>query len=218
VSLLVVAAPGCPFCRQSETFHRRLLAATARKHVPFYLVVPDQHEAAEYIRDAGLSSARVREWRDLAGRVAGTPTVMALDSSGTARRVWTGRLPAEVEADVLEVAGNPSSLDLLSSKGRGTSDQGKQSSDGRVQVIEVRERGDPLKRPGNIIIPFIELSTRAPFELDRTSLQVIDCSDIPERECDAAVGLLTNLGFRTTAVGVGSLYQSCEASAVTTVR
>jgi hypothetical protein len=223
VSLVMVSSPSCPYCLQSEAFHRRLFAEAARVHIPFYVVVPEQREAAGYLKSAGLDAATVREWKDLGGRVPGTPTIISVDSSGVARRLWVGRLPAEVEADLLESLSKPPNLNSLGSSSGGSRRSPNYSSAdelrrralfAKMQIIDIHERGEEARHSDTITVPLIEISTRARFELDRASLQVVDCSNLSDVKCGSAVGILSNLGFQVATIGAGSLYESCDVAPV----
>lgn len=54
--------------------------------------------------------------------------------------------------------------------------------------------------PGTINIPLVELQVRAPFELDRSEMQVIDCTHLMEVEAQLAADVLTKAGFRVAVM------------------
>lgn len=220
ISLVLVSSPDCHFCVQSESFHRKLLSETQKVNIPFYIVVPERKKAAAYLNAMGFASAVVREWNDLNARVPGTPTIIAVDANNTAIRLWVGRLPTEVESDLLGLVQARALSDSLGSNTRGrrkgvpnypqAADIRKLAPNGKIQVLDVHERGDQVAQPGMLILPFLQLSTRAQFELDRATLQVVDCTNLSEGKCGAAVGTLSSLGFQVATVGAGSVFDGCE--------
>jgi hypothetical protein len=152
-------------------------------------------------------------------RAAGTPTIIAVDSTGIAKRVWVGRLPSDVEADLLKLVPTPGALGSLGPGARGerglpnyasAEDLKELGINGRVQLIDVHERGDQAPRAGVIVMPLMEVSTRSRFELDESGLQVVDCSNVSDAVCDTAVARLSGLGFQVATMGAGSFYESCD--------
>jgi hypothetical protein len=214
-SFVLVSSPYCHYCVSSESFHAKIIAASKRENIPFHVVVPDRREAAPYLASVGVSESDASEWKDLDVSVEGTPTLFAVNSKGAVRRIWTGRVPSDKEGELLKLVHAPSLLDSEPAGVRQDQlDVGNARRNGRVQVIEPRERDRQTPREGVIVMPVLEIATRAPFELDKTKLQVVDCSNVSPPECQGAVARLRRLGFRVATEGDGSSYSSCESLAV----
>jgi hypothetical protein len=100
VSLALFTSPKCHYCLESKSFRKRLVAEARLVHVPFFVAVPQRRKATDYLSDLGIMETAVREWKDFNVHAAGTPTVVGVDSSGTAKRVWLGvvRPEREIEA------------------------------------------------------------------------------------------------------------------------
>jgi hypothetical protein len=223
-SLILVCSPTCPYCLQSKPFHQKLFAEARRSNVPFYLVVPEQHNARVYANSVGVPESGLREWKSLGVRVAGTPSLIAVDSSGTTRRVWVGHLPSEAEVAVIKIIQTPALLaSSEASSQSGThsyslAELRKRGVSGKVRMIDVHERGDYSPHGDVINIPLFELPIRAEFDLDKRDLQVIDCTNLGDAECGDAVQLLSKSGFLVETQGAGSIYQSCDSARVTSAK
>ncbi len=144
---------------------------------------------------------------------------MAVDSQGKVERLWVGRLPEETGDDIAKLV-----LDVQQASAKGGSQASsnylslqalrRYARGGLTQVIDVRDRANEGAPADVVVMPLMELSTRAPFELNRKALQVVDCSNIPDTMCTSAVGRLSNLGFQVATLGAGSLYENCDVSEV----
>ena len=60
---------------------------------------------------------------------------------------------------------------------------------------------------GAINIPISELGIRAPFDLDSSKQQQVDCSYFPKTLCDSALNTLRQAGFQAVGVNSGSVVQ-----------
>jgi len=56
-------------------------------------------------------------------------------------------------------------------------------------------------------IPLEELLIRAPWELERSKLQVVDCSYFTKHRCNRSVNILVDAGFKAAALNAGSIVQ-----------
>ena len=98
-SLLLITSPACEFCVASSTFHNRLLTLARAQNVAFYIAAPKLDRAREYLRSAKLDQAKLLNWSNLSLKSRGTPTI-ALIESGIIRKLWVGRLEADLESQV----------------------------------------------------------------------------------------------------------------------
>ena len=99
-TLLVVVQSRCKYCTASMPFYERLSQGV---HARTQIVVLTQEEAAighAYVSSHGFEPDAVVSIPDFA-RIHSTPTVILTDATKTVRRIWTGRLSANGEAEVL---------------------------------------------------------------------------------------------------------------------
>lgn len=220
VSLILIASPTCHYCAASLGFHSRLRVEAENHQRPFYVLVPDLARSADYMKGIGVGGGAGREWKDLGLHVAGTPTLAAVDAAGVIRRVWIGRVPVEVEDEILGIVRTPGLL-VFARSGEKRNRRNYQLAEletlvatNKVQLVIPRERDEVQADEGGITMPVLEMPVRAPIELSRDRLQVIDCSSINSGECDSAVLTLSSLKFQVATLGAGSVYQSCSITEV----
>lgn len=99
-TLLVIVQSRCKFCTASMPFYERLSKAP---HAGTQIVVLTQEEAAigrAYVSSHGFEPDQVFSIPEFA-RIRSTPTVILTDATKTVRRIWTGKLSASSEAEVL---------------------------------------------------------------------------------------------------------------------
>jgi hypothetical protein len=99
-TMLVVVQSRCKFCTASMPFYERL-SKTA--HARTQIVVLTQEEAAighAYVSSHGFEPDAVVSIPEFA-RIHSTPTVILTDATKTVRQIWTGKLSAASEAEVL---------------------------------------------------------------------------------------------------------------------
>jgi hypothetical protein len=221
LTLVLVASPKCHFCLESAEFHRSLISQAKRQRVPVYIAVPDRVSGEEYVSSIGETYARSKEWRDLKFRFPGTPTLLLVDSKGIAKRVWIGRLsPGEDEETVLgllasgQVDGGKAHLTVSSGPyltGAAFAEQYRQH---KVALIDPRQREQFAQGHDQnaINIPIEELAVRATMELNESLLQVVDCSNVTQTACKAAISAIEHEGFRATALNAGALTRSCRVT------
>ena len=104
-TLLVVVQSRCKFCTASMPFYERL---GARVHANTQIVVLTQEEAAigrAYVSSHGFEPDAVVSIPEFT-RIRSTPTVILTDATKTVRRIWTGKLSADSEAEVLAALDN----------------------------------------------------------------------------------------------------------------
>jgi rhodanese-related sulfurtransferase len=220
LTFLLVTSPSCRFCVASEGFHRSLSEQAHQAGVPFYVAVPNYKEARSYLKSAAMEG-EVRTWDELSFRVVSTPTLIVVDSKGVARAVLVGKLPESSEGDLRRLLADPTKLSTLASKGgivRMTSEEFAQAQKGRkVTLLDVREREDYriTHKKEAINIPLLEFAIRAPFELDRSDLQVVDCGQLSTSMCGAAASRIAKSGFKVAELSDGLLLNSCQTTQAT---
>jgi hypothetical protein len=211
-SLLLVTSPNCSFCVSSGQFHRVLQSEAQKNSMPFYVALPKAERAGKYIKGCGFTRAKLKNWEDLSRRAYGTPTIVLINARGVIERVWLGALSEDKEREVLRAVANPTKLPPISRR---------LSSGERVltpaDVTEIAAKRDvvflsTLERQefaiahieGSINIPFEELRVRAPFELKRGRLHLVDCSVLPDMMCSQAVTVLHEAGLEAAALDTNS--------------
>ena len=100
-TLILAISSSCHYCTDSAAFYKKLAQRKGNTHL--VAVLPQSvKEARNYLEKLGVSVDEIRSLSlDKIG-VQGTPTIMLIDSSGTVKQYWIGRLSPEKEATVLE--------------------------------------------------------------------------------------------------------------------
>lgn len=99
-TLLVVVQSRCKFCTASMPFYERLAKGA---HAGTQIVVLTQEEAAigrAYVSGHGFEPDAVVSIPEFK-QIHSTPTLILTDATRTVRRIWTGKLSADSEAEVL---------------------------------------------------------------------------------------------------------------------
>lgn len=104
-TLLVVVQSRCKFCTQSMPFYEQL---SKTPHANTQIVVLTQEEAAigrAYVTSHGFEPDAVVSIPEFK-QIRSTPTLILTDATRTVRRIWTGKLSADSEAEVLAALEN----------------------------------------------------------------------------------------------------------------
>jgi hypothetical protein len=223
VSIVLISSPSCTYCLASASFHAKLVSESASNGVPFYVAVPSRSEANRYLLQVGFSDPSIKEWKDLNLRANATPTIAAVDKTGSIRRVWVGLLSPDSESELVKMIQTHTVSSLPStSESKGAQSAANYSSlelenlkmKEKIKILDVHERGFPGIRDGAVTMPMLELEYRAPFELNRDDLQIIDCGNLGPSQCELSVRLLSKEGFRVATLDGGLYWQSCDATTV----
>lgn len=105
-TLVLVLDKDCRLCTNSAMFYQRLVKVADSNHeLQLVAVTPDDTSAGrDYLNAIGVSIANIKQ-SDLRGlNVAGTPTVLAVDSEGRITESWVGTLDGEQEMSILRRA------------------------------------------------------------------------------------------------------------------
>ena len=102
-TLLVVLQRGCHFCDESTPFYQRLTKEFATKPKPQLVAVmsdsPD--EIKKYLEDKKVDLSEIRQISPGSLGVAGTPTLLLVDSKGVVLNEWRGKLASQQEQAVI---------------------------------------------------------------------------------------------------------------------
>jgi rhodanese-related sulfurtransferase len=217
LSLILIVSPSCRYCIASESFHRSLSEQARKRNLPLYLAVPSRSEAKDYINSSGIVG-QVLDWSDLNFHVDGTPTLVMMDSEHVARAILVGKLPEGSESAVKDILDSPERLKTAQSlDGRARLTQTEAAAlraNKNALLLDVREREEYEigHSEGAVNIPIVEFPVRAPFELDRTRLLVVDCSQVPTGRCDLAAKFISGAGFRAAELSEGYTLGTCQAT------
>jgi len=102
-TLLLALSQNCHFCSESAPFYQRLAEERAQRGNTRLIAVLPQTvgEAQKYLSDLGISVDEVRQAPLSSLGVVGTPTLVLVNRDGIATNVWRGKLPSDIESQVL---------------------------------------------------------------------------------------------------------------------
>ncbi|MBX9599505.1 MAG: hypothetical protein K2X35_00820 [Bryobacteraceae bacterium] len=206
----------CRYCMASAEFHRTLVKLAQAAKVPTKVFVPTTGQIAKVSQLLEVDAGVVREWGGLSVSPGATPTLAALDHNGKTTALWVGRLPENVEEVVRRwvVDGRVVAAAAVSLPGAvrdySWQEYQKLRASQKVNLIDPREREDVDETSQALVMPLDEITFRAASELDRTTLQFVDCRRIPGSLCGSAAGKLVAHGLEVATIGAGSTFQSCE--------
>ncbi len=74
------------------------------KNLRLVAALPQDEKAGEkYLSDMGIAIREVRQSRPESVGASGFPTLILVDNKGEVKKVWVGKLPAEKEAEVIDL-------------------------------------------------------------------------------------------------------------------
>lgn len=100
-TLLLVLSNTCHFCRESAPFYKQLVAESHSSHMIALFPQPVE-EAEKYLKTMGVNVDEVRQADFGAMNIAGTPTLILVNSDGAIIARWVGRLTSEKEREVVK--------------------------------------------------------------------------------------------------------------------
>jgi rhodanese-related sulfurtransferase len=204
-TVVLAMAQGCPACAQSAQFYKRLLSeqAMAQSFQVTTLLPQSVSESRQYLAETGLPIKDVRQASLESLGVKIVPTLILADSDGVVIDMWTGKLTADEETEVLER--------LQTTRDDRSSNQGKahksviEASDlkhlveggNKILLLDVRDRAEYGRGHirGAKNIPLDELEARAAQELPHSKSLVIYCDCTDEELSKAARLTLIDRGF-----------------------
>ena len=99
-TLLMAVSDKCHFCSESASFYQRL--AKERGKTQLVAVLPEtEEEGKNYFAKLNVAVDDIKQVTLNSLGVRGTPTLILVDSNGTAVKSWAGKLPSDREAEVL---------------------------------------------------------------------------------------------------------------------
>jgi hypothetical protein len=107
-ALMIVVNSRCTFCTDSMPFYQRILEHRARSHAQTRIVavgLEPKDTIQTYLRKNNVFVDTVTSVELRTLKVTSTPTLLLVNRSGKISGIWTGRLTADEEADVLSHLG-----------------------------------------------------------------------------------------------------------------
>ncbi len=103
-TLLVILQDGCRYCSESASFYQAVAAdEDVRKKTQLIAVFPPPILKGEvYLKRLAIPITDIREAMLETLDINGTPTLLLVDLSGVVGNFWQGKLPANMEKEVLE--------------------------------------------------------------------------------------------------------------------
>lgn len=102
-TLVLAVQPKCRFCTESAPFYKQL-AERQFNHSGLKLLALSQFPVdvtKKYLDTLGVPIEEIKQAPFDSIGIAGTPTLLLIDRSGTVTNLWFGRLKQEQEAEVL---------------------------------------------------------------------------------------------------------------------
>ncbi len=217
LTLLLVVSPLCHFCLASRNFHEQLLRVAEEHNVPVFFAVPGRSSESAYIANFHLAGGRIKQWSELSVSLDGTPTLLAINSSGLVTRLWLGELSPPEEQAVFRAVQAPGETTLPANFNDFSPKILKELTRKQaLVVIDVRERSAVTNVPKGLVnIPLQELPFRADGEIPANALALIDCRAVVDETCERGVQVLQDADRRVGTIGRGTYHASwCQATRI----
>lgn len=208
----IITSPVCQFCVNSVPFHKRLVSAAKEAGVPLWVAMPSVRPKAAY-RTSWFDDKLIVDWRDISRRFQGTPSVVLVGPNSVVRKVWVGQLDEDKEEEVIAAIRFPSRT-TATPRVLPDGEAVLTRKDYRAAIersgtclINTAERivFNQDHEPGEVNIPLQELWQRANRDLNKDSLNIVDCTTLDDVLCAAIVGRLRKMGFRAAAADLGAV-------------
>jgi thiol-disulfide isomerase/thioredoxin len=99
-TLLLALSSTCHFCTESAPFYKRL--AQERGNTRLIAVMPQNAKDGErYLHELGVAVDEVKQTQFDLLQIKGTPTLILVNSEGVVTNSWIGKLPDNLEIEVL---------------------------------------------------------------------------------------------------------------------
>jgi hypothetical protein len=109
-TLVIAVRYGCHYCEASLPFYAKLwnlAGAVPRERLRILFISPDNEYLASRTLPPGIPMDSVRTSVIFPNWVVGTPTIIAINQTGTVVRVWEGMLNGVQEQEVLKILRSP---------------------------------------------------------------------------------------------------------------
>lgn len=102
-TLVAVLSTTCRYCTESASLYQQIAAERMRRDdVKTIALFPQPvADAQKYLNQLGVTVDEIKQVEPSAVNARGTPTLLMVDETGTVKKVWIGKLPADKEAEVL---------------------------------------------------------------------------------------------------------------------
>lgn len=101
-TLVIYLRKGCRFCTESMPFYQKLAEKGVAKNTKLVVVSQDPKEVSrEYLAEHKVQIKEVRQASLNSLGVRGTPTLILTNKKGEVSNSWVGRLPPEIEKEVI---------------------------------------------------------------------------------------------------------------------
>jgi rhodanese-related sulfurtransferase len=210
-TLLLMLDKECPHCSENAEMYRRLLGQVPRAdtHVVALMGLPVA-ESKAFLDQLGLHVDEVRQVSLRQIGVYAVPSLASVDRAGVVRGLWTGKLSAQDESDLvarlhrLDESNVPNPHEVFIEVA-----ELKPQLDAKpgVTVLDVDEREQfaAAHIPQAVNIPMDELEARAKHELTGEQQIVVYCRCLSDGGSRLAVRILQNLGFKNVRILKGGL-------------
>lgn len=101
-TLVLALQSSCHYCTESAPFYKRLIKEVEGKNIKLLAVFPaDIKESRKHLNELGLNKLDVQQASLDSIHVDGTPTLILVDDKGEIINYWVGKLPPNVETEVI---------------------------------------------------------------------------------------------------------------------
>jgi hypothetical protein len=195
----------CVHCRNSLGFYRDLVSAAQEREGNRVVVasVEAPSKVRAWLREGGTSVEKVVQVRRAAALgLSLTPTILFVNNEGGVTDALLGALDPTQRAGVMGRVRGAAAPERLDNTGYVTEINeamlAELQKERLLAIVDARDRERfrfSRARVGAINIPIDELSSRAPAELEKARLTVIECPAEPAHRCRQAGRTVRSLGF-----------------------
>lgn len=103
-TFLLVLQKGCHFCSESASFYQKLIeTAKTKSDTDIVAVLPSEIQISkDYLKSLNVPIEKIKQNSLENLQIQGTPTVILLDQNSKVIESWVGKLPPEIETEVLQ--------------------------------------------------------------------------------------------------------------------
>jgi thioredoxin-related protein len=100
-TLLLVLSTTCHFCSESASFYQQLVKERDVNTRIIAILPQPISEGKDYLNRLGVTVDDIKQTSLSSVGIRGTPTLILVDSNGTVKASWMGKLPNTEEAEVI---------------------------------------------------------------------------------------------------------------------